>query len=173
MKHFWLENLPGVGYRVVSIVLVLVVSVFGVQTRAADLSSYVLQAGAPVMIKSFVNPAAGCSWTGVGGQVFAANGLPQNGLVVRVFGTVDGRTINQTVTTGGSAQFGPGGFHLQLGDRPAAAAALRLRIEDSAGRLLSFSIYVPMTNSCNRNLTIINLVHRTFENLRYLPLIRK
>lgn len=151
-----------------------VLSLFVVeQARAAVISGYFLHTGAPATIKNFVNPQAGCDWTGVGGQVFSSTGVPQNGLIIRVTGVLDGRSINQTAVTGGSAQFGPGGFHIQLGNRPAASASLRLQVEDSTRRLLSYQFRVPMVNNCNRNLTVVNLIYRTYTEVRFLPWVLK
>lgn len=143
------------------------------RARAAVISGYFLHTGAPASIKNFVNPQAGCDWTGVGGQVFSSTGVPQNGLIIRVTGVLDGRSINQTAVTGGSAQFGPGGFHIQLGNRPAASASLRLQVEDSTRRPLSYSFRIPMVNNCNRNLTVANLIYRNYTEVKFLPWVLK
>ena len=48
---------------------------------------YALQPGSPSLLPNFANAAAGCSWQGIAGQVFDADGLPVKNLVVKAGGT--------------------------------------------------------------------------------------
>jgi len=132
---------------------------------------YLPQVGAPAAIPNFVNPAAGCDWWGVGGQVFNLAGRPEPGLVVRVTGSVDGVLVNQTVISGSSLSFGAGGFDVQLNNRQPASASLSLQVFDTAGRALSGAIHLPTYRSCSQNLLVMNLRQRTFAHSGYLPMV--
>jgi hypothetical protein len=135
------------------------------------LTTYVPQTGTPTAISNFVNPQAGCNWVGVGGQIFKKSGAPDTGLVVRISGTLEGRPINVSAVSGSSLQFGPGGYDLALGNHPAAGDTLWLQLTDLAGRPKSGEIRVPTFGTCNKNLTVINLVQTTFTKLNFLPLV--
>jgi hypothetical protein len=134
---------------------------------------YVAQPGAPAAIPNFVEPAAGCDWWGIGGQVFNLSGRPESGLVARITGTVDGLAVNQSVVTGSSLMFGPGGFHLRLANHLPVAASLRIQLFDAAGRQQSPVITLPIFRTCSQNLLVYNFRQRSFNNILYLPLTRR
>ncbi len=55
---------------------------------------YAVQPGSPAMLPNFANASAGCNWQGIAGQVFNADGLPVNNLVVKAGGTWNGAAVN-------------------------------------------------------------------------------
>lgn len=153
--------------------VVLAGLVFSPPAQQTGLTLYVTQPGTPAHIPNFVNPSAGCSWTGIGGQVFTEGGQPATGLIVRIGGTLEGRTINQSAVTGSAVQFGPGGYEVTLSDHPVASTSVYMQLYDVAGRSLSGRVLVRLVNNCQQNLTVINLKQTTFSDLMYLPLLSR
>jgi hypothetical protein len=134
---------------------------------------YALQAGTPVGIQNFVEIDNGCNWSGIGGQVFGLDGRPVTGLVVKLEGEIDGSEILVYGITGGSLQFGPGGFLMTLADHPVASnGALSLQVIDIAGTELSSDIALNTYNDCSRNLLLVNILEFQILNPVYLPLVR-
>ncbi len=80
------------------------------------------QSGTPTSISNFVDIEAGCNWSGIGGQVINQLGTPVTGIVVKIWGSYSGRQILSYGVSGGSADFGPGGFLFKLGDHAAASS---------------------------------------------------
>ncbi len=152
------------------VLLAFLVSAYGLVTQAAPV--YVLQDGTPVAVANFVQPEAGCNWLGVGGQVFDRHQSPVEGLLVRVSGQLEGNTILQYALTGGSLQFGPGGYEIALSDHLIASqGSLNLQLMDLAGRPLSVEIPLQTFANCQKNLVIINLIERMLEYNNFIPLI--
>lgn len=133
---------------------------------------YLLQPGTPVAIQNFVQPEAGCNWTGVGGQVFNLERNPVIGLIVKVEGTLEGNPVLYYALTGSSIKFGSGGFDIQLAEQPVASqGTLKIQLLDTAGIPISASIPLNTYDSCDRNLILINLVEFPADLIYYFPLI--
>lgn len=139
----------------------------------ADRTLYMLQRGTPAAIPNFVDIGAGCNWAGVGGQVFDLAGSPMSGLIVQVRGTLEGRQIQSSVSTGSSTHFGPGGYEMKLADHPVASFTLELLLLDAAGEPLSGRYRLQTYNNCQQNLLVVNLMSRLIENPLYLPVIAR
>jgi hypothetical protein len=170
--------LKRVGLAVFLVVIVMGVMFSGqvpgfAAPAARTITLYVAQSVSPTGIPNFVNPGAGCSWWGVGGQVFNGSGRPEPGLVVRVSGIVESRSVNTTVISGSSLAFGAGGFDLQLADHLPYAASLNLQLFDTSGRALSSPNRIPVYAACSQNLVVFNLRQRSFPWQAYMPLLRR
>ena len=139
------------------------------QAAIADQTIYFIQWGTPAAIPNFVDLAAGCNWSGIGGQVFDQAGTPVAGLRVRISGTYDGRQISQVINTGSSQRFGPGGFELKLGDRPVASQTVRLQLINASGSRLSPPYLQKTFATCQQNLLVMNLKQITLDHLVFLP----
>lgn len=130
---------------------------------------FVQQTGTPVGTTNFLHPDAGCSWMGVGGQVFSQNERPINGLIVEAGGTLDGSPLLLLTMTGDSTALGPGGYEIKLADKPVASeGSLWLQLHDLNGNPQSEKIFFDTyggEGGCDKNLVIIN-----FTELRKSPL---
>jgi hypothetical protein len=110
-------------------------------------------------IESIIIPhlqASACNWLGVGGTVEDSNNSPIVGMVVRVVGTLNGKSVNLTTVSGVSPDYGKSGFEFQLGTVPVSSNdSLYLQLLDQAGLPLSDNIYIDTFNDCKKNLILV------------------
>ncbi len=152
--------------------LLLVFIGFSAQTVSAQTERiiYTTQPGTPVGIQNFPQIEIGCSFLGVGGQVFDHFGSPLTGLVVKVFGSLNGQSILLFGITGGASDFGPGGFLLTIAEQPIrSVGTLFLQVMNLAGKELSTPIVFDTYDDCSRNLTVLNIVEGVIQNPLMLP----
>lgn len=98
----------------------------------------------------------GCNWQGVGGTVDDANNSPIVGLVLRLTGSLNGRTINLTTVSGVSPDYGKSGYEFVLGTAPVASRdPLTLQLLDQAGLPLADNVYIVTNNDCKKNLILV------------------
>jgi hypothetical protein len=132
---------------------------------------FVPQTGTPIGIENFLHPEAGCSWMGVGGQVFSQNDRPINDLIVEVGGSLEGSPILLLTMTGDSTALGPGGYEVRLAEKTVATqGSLWLQLHDLNGKPQSEKVYFDTYNgddACEKNLVIIN-----FNELRKGPVVQ-
>lgn len=134
---------------------------------------YALQRGTPAAIPNFIDLAAGCNWSGIGGQIFDLAGSPKNGVLVKISGTLEGRQVLKYVYTGSSQYFGPGGFDLKLVDHPVSSQTLTLQLLDAAGERRSAALPLTTYATCQQNLLVVNLVEVLLDRTIYLPLVSR
>jgi hypothetical protein len=97
-----------------------------------------------------------CNWQGVGGTVDDQNSSPIIGIVVRLAGTLDGKSVELTTVSGVSPEYGKSGFEFVLGDTPVDSRdTLYVQLLDQAGLPLSDRIYIDTFNDCDRNLILV------------------
>ena len=70
-----------------------------VQTQV-DEPKYIVQPGTPLAVANFAQSEAGCNWSGIGGQVFSADGEPVTNLVIDIEGKLDGQEVLFLAITG-------------------------------------------------------------------------
>ena len=98
----------------------------------------------------------GCDWQGVGGTVDDQNGSPIVGIVVRLAGTYDGKSIELTNVSGINPEYGKSGFEFVLGDTPMNSRdKLYVQLLDQAGLPLSDKIYIDTSSDCQENLVLV------------------
>ena len=98
----------------------------------------------------------GCNWQGVGGSVVDANNSDIVGMVVRIVGSYNGKSINMTTVSGVSPDYGKSGFEFVLGTTPIATdGELYLQLLDQAGLPLSDNIYIDTFTDCKKNLVLV------------------
>lgn len=139
----------------------------------ASLTIYTPQPITPTYISNFVDPQAGCDWAGVGGQVFNQRGLPENGLVVRISGLLEGSNRVEYALSGSSQQFGAGGYEIALADHALNSDGLQLQLFDLAGEAKSPVVIVRLSSNCQQNLTVVNFRQVTFTRFLYLPVLHR
>lgn len=100
--------------------------------------------------------AAGCNWQGVGGSVLDANNSDIVGMVLRITGTYNGKSVSMTTVSGVSPDYGRSGFEFMLGTVPIESRDLiYLQLLDQAGLPLSENIYLDTFNDCEKNLVLV------------------
>jgi len=98
----------------------------------------------------------GCNWQGVGGTVDDQNSSPIIGLVVRLAGSLDGKTIELTTVSGVSEEYGKSGFEFVLGETPVDSRdTIYVQLLDQAGLPLSDRVYFDTFSDCEKNLILV------------------
>ena len=135
---------------------------------------FALQAGTPVSIGNYAHPELGCSWMGIGGQVFGMDGNPIMNLVIEVGGELDNQSFFGLALTGMSPQFGVGGYEIKLSDHVLySRSSVWVRVFSLEGIPLTPKIYFDTYNDCLRNLHLVNFseIGEEYQNPLYLPII--
>jgi hypothetical protein len=114
--------------------------------------------GTPAPVSTnLIRSEVGCSWQGIAGQALDTRGSPIVGLLVKVTGTLSGKTIDLTGLTGTETRYGEGGFELQLADNPVdSTGALAIQLLDNSGLPLSQPFLFDTNAACDRNLILVN-----------------
>jgi hypothetical protein len=100
--------------------------------------------------------SASCNWQGVGGTVDDQNGSPIIGIVVRLAGKLDGKTIELTTVSGVSPEYGKSGFEFVLGETAVDSRdTLYVQLLDQAGLPLSDQIHIDTFSDCEKNLVLV------------------
>lgn len=132
----------------------------GTPVATATPSSYTYMADPQIsMPNAFVN-TLGCSWMGVGGQVFQivnSTPVPVQGLNVQLGGTLAGVPKEVLTLTGSAPVFGPSGYVVDLADHPIASVnTLWLQLVDTAGLPVSEKAYIQTFDNCDQNFVLVN-----------------
>lgn len=119
---------------------------------------YAIQGEPAVMANTIFHPGDSCDWQGVAGTVVDLQGKPMVGVLVRLIGYYDGRTIDMTTLTGGaSAWYGESGYEFILGDEPMDSNdTLALQLVDQAMMPISNRVIFDTFADCDKNLVLIN-----------------
>lgn len=97
-----------------------------------------------------------CSWQGVGGTVDDQNSSPIIGIVVRLGGTWNGKSVELTTVSGISPEYGKSGFEFVLGDTPVDSRdTLYVQLLDQAGLPLSDRVFIDTSSDCKKNLVLV------------------
>lgn len=121
----------------------------------------ILQSGSPAYIQNFAHIDAGCSWLGIAGQVFDANGKTINNLVVNVTGKLGQTEIDMIALTGipEANIYGPGGYEIVLADKAIKSEnTLRIQVFNINGSSMSNPVPFATYLDCEKNLIIINFI---------------
>lgn len=167
---------PGFFLRASALLLCLTVLGSWVPVHARSISEqrYVIQTGTLAAIPNFIQPEAGCNWSGLGGQAFDRQGYPTTGLVVKISGKLEGLDVLYITMTGSSTKLGPAGFEVTIADQPVASqGSMFIQLLDIAGTPVSDLFPITTYASCEQNLVIVNFVASATGNNIYLPLIIK
>ena len=117
---------------------------------------YAVQAVGPLYSANFANPAKGCAWQGVAGQVLRSNGEAITGMVVVVTGQLAGVKLDLVGLTGNQTTYGPGGYEIVLGSNPASSTkTVFIQLFDTQGAALSEPYAFDTYATCSKNLAII------------------
>ena len=155
-------------------VVLLITALFHPALAQNNPLRYIPQPGTPIGIPNFVQPEQGCSWAGIGGQVFDQDGQPVSGLIVKVDGEIDGQEILIYSVSGGNTQIGPGGYLMKISDAPLASnGRLFLQVVNIDGSKISERIQLSTVSECNASLLLVNIRAIEFLNPIYLPAVGK
>jgi len=90
---------------------------------------------------------AGCSWLGVGGQAYDAQGIPLPGVSIRCWsGGFEGTSVS-----GGHSEYGPAGWEVYLYDQPRDATWNCQVMEGGTGVSPVVTFTTTTNNGCNLN----------------------
>jgi len=120
-----------------------------------------LQPGSPAYIQNFAHLDSGCSWLGVAGQIFDADGKTINNLVLNVQGNIGQTRIDEIGITGVPEGdiYGPGGYEIKIADVAVDSEnTLTIRVLDLQGNDLSNALSFITFSDCKKNLIIINFI---------------
>jgi hypothetical protein len=125
--------------------------------------AFVPQEGSPDAIPYSIYSDVGCNYMGVGGRVIGLDGSPVTpGVIVRLRGSLDGRSVAMDTLSGTVTEFGESGFGFQLSDHPIATRGLfYVQLVDQAYLPMSDRIYFDTFDTCDKNLIFI-----TFRQVR-------
>lgn len=121
--------------------------------------AFSIQSGSPAYLANFTNPAAGCNWMGVAGQVFGSDGNPISGLSVEIIKTVNGQSIKFGGVTGEAQVYGTGGYEIQISNVPISSTGIfQVTLYDQDLKPLTSPIFLTTYQDCARNLILLNFV---------------
>lgn len=102
-----------------------------------------------------------CATMYVAGQALDAKNNPAMGLIVKLGGSVPGKSFNETTLTGIAVAYGQGGFEFELGVQPVASKnTLWIQLFDQANAPMSEQIYLTTYAECNRNLIYVRFTQK-------------
>ena len=126
-------------------------------TAAPSGKPFAVQAVGPLYTANFANPAKGCAWQGVAGQVLRSNGEAITGIVVVVTGQLAGLKLDLVALTGNQTAYGPGGYEVVLGNNPVTSVkSIFIQLFDTQGAALSEPYAFDTFATCSKNLVMIN-----------------
>lgn len=100
--------------------------------------------------------AGGCTWQGIGGQVFDLNNQGVTGLQIHISGPGLGEGgAGVSVQTGSNTLYGPSGWE-QMVASATNSETYFVEIRSSQGTQLSQSVQVTFSNNCAQNLALVN-----------------
>jgi len=103
------------------------------------------------------DPARGCDWMGVAGQVFDIQGTPVKGIRVSLRAELEDRSIDLVVISGTAPGYGESGYEFRLSDRPIASSGqAHIQLIDQAGLPLSDIFTFNTFDDCDANLILID-----------------
>ena len=125
-------------------------------TPPASAYKYMLRGLPAVLSGTVIHPDEGCKlW--VAGQAFDMKGAPVVGITVQMGGYLDRKTVYLLSLTGTALQYGPGGYEFTLADQAVASKeSVWVQLLDQEGYPLSARVFVDTSDSCEKNLTLVN-----------------
>lgn len=122
-----------------------------------DLDEFVaIEEGLPLPASEY-DPARGCDWMGVAGQVYDIQGLPIKGIRVLVRAVLDGSPIELIGMSGTALIYGESGYEVKLADWPVASSGqATIQLIDQAGLPLSGAYPFDTYDNCDENLILID-----------------
>lgn len=119
---------------------------------------YAIEGEPAAMANTVFHPGEGCDWQGVAGRVVDLQGRPVVGVVIKLVGFYDGRTVDMNTLSGGAAAwYGESGYEFVLGEKPISTnATLSIQLLDQALIPLSKRVIFSTYSTCDKNLILIN-----------------
>ncbi len=103
------------------------------------------------------NPDVGCTWLGIGGVITDTSNQPLFGITVKLTGSLDFTTFDQTTLSGAAPQYGEGGYEFYLGGTLIASQGrLIIQLVDDTGLPLSDPVSITTYTDCQKNLILVN-----------------
>jgi len=112
-----------------------------------------VQEGSPALLSN-LDATIGCSYQGIGGQVFGMNSEPMLNLQISV---ASASTTYPIQATGSNPRFGESGWMVQMDTTP-SAQAYTVQVLSGTGQPLSDKVQITFPGTCDQNLALINFV---------------
>lgn len=103
-----------------------------------------------IFTTNFAN-TAGCSWQGIGGQVFDMQGFPLTQVRVHVFGG----GVDLYTASGTNTLYGQSGWEVPLSNITNNNTYI-VELQTAQGTIISPQIQVTFRNNCAENLALVN-----------------
>lgn len=102
-----------------------------------------------------------CATMYVAGQSIDNKKNPTLGYIVRLGGSVPGKSFNEITMTGLQIAYGPSGFEFSLGVAPVASKnTLWIQLFDQSNAPLSEQLYLTTYGECNKNLIYVRFTQK-------------
>ncbi|MCS6993773.1 MAG: hypothetical protein N2117_08370 [Anaerolineales bacterium] len=102
-----------------------------------------------------------CDRMYIAGQALDSKNNPAMGLIVKLGGSLPGKSFNELTMTGLNLAYGQSGFEFDLGIAPVASKnTLWIQLLDQASAPMSEQIYLTTYADCNRNLIYIRFTQK-------------
>lgn len=135
---------------------------------------YDIQLGSPRMMPDLRSAERGCQWMGVAGQVFDADGMPVEGVVVGINGELGGNPVSGVGLSGLAADYGPGGYEVFLAETPlASSGTLWAQVFNPEWEPLSPAYSFSTSADCAENLILLNFQGIATLRRVYLPVLSR
>lgn len=122
---------------------------------------FMLQYGSPAYLPNVHHLDQGDAWMGVGGQVFGADGLPLEYVVVRVQGALNGKPLDLLSMTGVADHYGPAGYEIQLSNGGVDSVnSVSITLYDLMGNQISDKVLFSTSANADQRQIVINFVVR-------------
>jgi hypothetical protein len=110
------------------------------------------------MANTVFRPDSNCNWQGVAGRVEDLQGRPVVGILIRLTGVYNGKTVEMTTLSGGAqAWYGESGYEFQLGQKAIdSVSALSVQLTDQGLLPISDRVIFNTYSTCDKNLILIN-----------------
>jgi hypothetical protein len=125
-------------------------------TPPASAYKYMLRGTPASLSGTVIHPDEGCKlW--VAGQTFDMKGAAVVGITVEMGGSLDNKQVYLLSLTGTALQYGPGGYEFTLAEAPVKSKETAwVQLLDQEGLPLSARVFVDTTDSCEKNLILVN-----------------
>jgi hypothetical protein len=131
------------------------------------------QMGSPSYIPSFMHQEQGCAWVGIAGQVFDPQGDGLENVAILVTRMDGGQEVILAGLTAAESSYGPGGYEIQLSDRPAQPGqTVAVQLYNLESQPISDPLPVRLPDRCEQNLVLVNFQSSYLPSFIYLPLLQ-
>lgn len=112
--------------------------------------------GTPTAYVDFIHSPRNCDYVFVGGEVWDLQEAPVFGARIILGGLYGESTIEMEAESGDVSAYGRSGFEFAIPNQNLASSSVYIQMVDDAGEALSSRTPLPISDSCEQNLIIVN-----------------